>query len=336
MTEVDRQSGDGRVAGGAAPSPIGQRTGGAVGRPGAGERLRVLRIIARMNVGGPARQVAVLSRHLDPAAVRTAPARGLGRSRVRPTTWSSRGATSHMSGWPGWAGRRAASTTSGHWPPLPTEVRRFRPHIVHTHTAKAGMLGRVASVLGGTAAGARPALVHTFHGHLLHGYFSPRMTTAVVSAERLLARRTDRLVAVGGKVRDDLVAAGIGRPDRWEVVPPGIELRAMPDRAHGAYRIGCAGRDGRSSPTSPGSPPSNAPIASSRSPPGWPHATPHVTFLVAGDGELAGELLERAAAAGLRRAAAAACSAGRLTSRRSTPRPTLCSSRPTTRACPSP
>src|ERR671927_477013 len=62
------------------------------------------------------------------------------------------------------------------------EMRAFRPHIVHTHTAKAGVVGRVAARLARV-----PAIVHTFHGHLLHGYFSPRRTRLVVAAERALA-----------------------------------------------------------------------------------------------------------------------------------------------------
>src|SRR5687768_13683026 len=63
---------------------------------------------------------------------------------------------------------------------LVREIRRFRPHIVHTHLAKAGVLGRVAAAAAGV-----PASVHTFHGHLLHGYFSAPATRLVVTAERI-------------------------------------------------------------------------------------------------------------------------------------------------------
>lgn len=99
------------------------------------------------------------------------------------------------------------------------EIRAFRPHIVHTHTAKAGVLGRAAAQTCRV-----PATVHTFHGHLLHGYFSSNVRRAVVQTERTLARRTTRLVAVGAQVRDDLVAAGIGTRAQFTVVPPGVEL----------------------------------------------------------------------------------------------------------------
>lgn len=106
------------------------------------------------------------------------------------------------------------------------EMRAFRPHIVHTHTAKAGVLGRVAARAAGV-----PAVVHTFHGHLLHGYFSPTVTRGVTQVERTLARRTTRLVAVGSKVRDELLQAGVGRAEQYVVVPPGIALPAAPSRA---------------------------------------------------------------------------------------------------------
>jgi glycosyltransferase involved in cell wall biosynthesis len=112
-------------------------------------------------------------------------------------------------------------------------VREFRPHIVHTHTAKAGALGRAVAAMCGV-----PVRIHTFHGHLLHGYFSRPKTRLVVAAERVLARFSDHLVAVGGQVRDDLIAAGIGRREKYVVVPPGAGLHSLPDRANARRRLG--------------------------------------------------------------------------------------------------
>src|SRR5439155_11017175 len=106
---------------------------------------------------------------------------------------------------------------------LVREMRRFRPHIVHTHTAKAGALGRVAAGVARV-----PATVHTFHGHLLHGYFSPAKTRLVVATERALARPTTRLVTVGTQVRDDLLGAGVGRTEQYVVVPPGVDMAEPP------------------------------------------------------------------------------------------------------------
>lgn len=188
-----------------------------------------MRVIARMNVGGPAVQASGLMRHLpedefehrlytgwcaddeadfletqapDVEAIRVD---GLGRA-VRP-------------------GDDARALRQ-----LVREMRAFRPHIVHTHTAKAGVLGRLAAKWAGVGS----ATVHTFHGHLLHGYFSPAKTRAVVQVERALAHGTDRLVAVGEQVRDDLLGAGIGSSEQFTVIPPGLEL--PPARARDAVR----------------------------------------------------------------------------------------------------
>jgi len=201
------------------------------------ERLRVMRVIARMNIGGPALQAAVLARGLDAARydqrlysgsvapqeadylelcatdVSAIPVPGLGRS-VRP-----------------FDDARALGE-------LIAAMRRFRPHIVHTHTAKAGALGRLAAI-----AAAAPVKVHTFHGHLLHGYFSPSKTRLVVESERALARSCDRLVSVGEQVRDELVAAGIGDRAQYVVVPPGTRLRPLPGRAAARRELGLPPHD---------------------------------------------------------------------------------------------
>ena len=113
--------------------------------------------------------------------------------------------------------------TCARWPSLTAEMRRFRPHIVHTHTFKAGILGRVAASLARV-----PGRVHTFHGHLLKGYFPPRTVRLISIAESILARYTDHLIAVGDRVRDDLLAAGIGRAGQYTVVPPGTSLGPLP------------------------------------------------------------------------------------------------------------
>ncbi|MGH2540258.1 MAG: glycosyltransferase [Actinomycetota bacterium] len=93
-------------------------------------------------------------------------------------------------------------------------MRRWRPQVVHTHLAKAGALGRVAARHAGV-----PVVVHTFHGHTIDGGSSPLKAMARVEAERRLAARTDALIAPSPAVRDQLLAMGIGREDRWHVMP---------------------------------------------------------------------------------------------------------------------
>ena len=97
----------------------------------------------------------------------------------------------------------------------------MRPDVVHTHTAKAGAVGRAAVLLAGTR---RPVVVHTFHGHVLRGYFGTGGTLLFRAIETVLARASDRLIAVSPEVRDELVALHVAPREKFSVVRLGIEL----------------------------------------------------------------------------------------------------------------
>lgn len=231
----------------------------------------VVHVIARMNVGGPAAILVQLLDELPGQALLTGevePGEADHLALRAPATPHTKVPGLGRSPRPGDDLRALAALTR--------ELRRRRPDIVHTHTAKAGALGRVAARLAGV-----PHVVHTFHGHLLRGYFSPRITRAVVLAERALARRTDRLVAVGQQVRDDLLAAGIGQPDQYAVIPPGIAVPSPPSRAHARAALGL----------SPGAPvvATVGRLTAVKRPDRLLEVArrlPDVTFLVAGEGPL--------------------------------------------------
>ena len=110
-------------------------------------------------------------------------------------------------------------------------ARRFRPDLVHTHTAKAGFLGRSAARL---AVRPRPALVHTFHGHVLEGYFGPGKTALYRGLERTLARWTDRLIGVSRQTVDDLVRLGVAPREKFSVIPLGLDLEPFARLKQGA------------------------------------------------------------------------------------------------------
>jgi len=186
------------------------------------EPIKVLRVIARLNVGGPALHVAYLTAGLAD--------RGYETTLVAATL--ARGEESMA----------AASETRGvrieTLPALHREIgplrdaqaivrlarliRKERPTILHTHTAKAGAVGRIAALLAGSAR--PPIVVHTFHGHVLHGYFNPLTTLAFRMLERWLARVTTALVAVSPEVRDDLVRLHVAPASKFTVIRLGIEL----------------------------------------------------------------------------------------------------------------
>ena len=187
---------------------------GAAARP-----IRVARVIARLNIGGPAQHTILLTAGLDRTRFATTLITGV----VGPVEGDfleaarSRGLSPIVIPELGRSIRPARDLTV--LLKLVLLFRRLRPDIVHTHTAKAGTLGRLAARLAGV-----PVTVHTFHGHVLDGYFSPVVTRFFIGMERALARRTDRLVTVSPRLRADLLGMGIGRPERVEVIPLGLDL----------------------------------------------------------------------------------------------------------------
>jgi glycosyltransferase involved in cell wall biosynthesis len=185
-------------------------------------RVRVLRVIARLNVGGPALHAVLLTERLDPTRYETRLVTGRVGDDEGDYLDLHGTAPAGLVSIPA-LGRdvRGGRDWSAFWE-LVRLIRRFRPHVVHTHTAKAGALGRLAAWLCRV-----PVVVHTYHGHVFDSYFSPGMTRLVVAAERVLAGRAHALIAVTDRVRRDILARGIGRPDRVTVVPLGLDLDAM-------------------------------------------------------------------------------------------------------------
>jgi len=183
-------------------------------------------VIARLNMGGPALHVAYLTKGLASRGYRTtlvagSLARGEGSmSFVAEQLGVEVQSVSQLHREISLL-RDAVATRR-----LVELIRRERPHIVHTHTAKAGALGRVAAVLAGEP---RPIVVHTFHGHVLRGYFGPARTAAFRLVETALAKVTDALIAVGPQVRDDLVALGVAPAEKFHVVRLGVELETRTD-----------------------------------------------------------------------------------------------------------
>ncbi len=98
-------------------------------------------------------------------------------------------------------------------------LKRERAEIVHTHTSKAGVLGRLAAWLAGV-----PATVHTPHGHVFYGHFGPVRSWLFLQIERWLARRTSWLIGLTDAERQDHLRRGVGRRDRFAVIPSGIDV----------------------------------------------------------------------------------------------------------------
>jgi glycosyltransferase involved in cell wall biosynthesis len=201
--------------------------------PSTGSRIRIMRIIARMNLGGPAIQISGLMRGIDEHKFDQRLFTGYcdaNESDYLDTVATNIKAT-RIDGF----GR--GITFGGDFKALfalVKEIREFKPDIIHTHTAKAGFLGRLASILSMH----QSIRVHTFHGHLLSGYFGGIKTRLIIISERFLAIFTDQLLTVGEKVMRDLLQAKIGNKDKFSIMPPGLELGELPDKLESREILG--------------------------------------------------------------------------------------------------
>jgi glycosyltransferase involved in cell wall biosynthesis len=183
--------------------------------------FRIVRVIARLNMGGPAHHVGLLGAGLDPARYDTLLLYGdlgAGEDSLEPSVRARGIQMEHVPGLRPeirpWDDLRALAA-------LIREVRRRRPDIVHTHTAKAGMLGRLAAMV---AMRPRPVIVHTYHGHVLEGYFGRAKTALYRGLERWLAKRSDALIGVSSATVDDLMRLGVGDRSKFRVIPIGLDL----------------------------------------------------------------------------------------------------------------
>jgi glycosyltransferase involved in cell wall biosynthesis len=192
--------------------------------------VKILRVIARLNMGGPALHVAYLTEGLtkrgyDTTLVSGSLARGEDSMAFVADAHGVEVVRIDELGREISPLRDLMATIR-----LAKLIRRERPQILHTHTAKAGTVGRVAALLAGSRR--PPIIVHTFHGHVLRGYFGPLRSLFFRLLERRLAAGTTALIAVSPQVRDDLVALGIAPRERFVVIRLGIELdeRVSPDQ----------------------------------------------------------------------------------------------------------
>jgi glycosyltransferase involved in cell wall biosynthesis len=192
------------------------------GRLSTSEGIRVLRIFSRLNVGGPAVHVVLLAEGLDALGYRTTVALGAEAPWEGDMRALAAGKGVRVVDVPG-LGReiRPFADARALWS-LYRMMRSLRPHIVHTHTAKAGVLGRLAARLAGVR-----HVVHTYHGHVLRGYFDAPRQSFFRAVERRLARGTAVLVAVSESVKADLVGLGIAPGERIRVIPLGLELQPL-------------------------------------------------------------------------------------------------------------
>ncbi len=215
--------------------------------------MRVLRVLTRPNVGGPTRQMIAFWHAHREMGVQTVLAVGRCGDGEEPVDLTAHGvprlALEDLARGRGQAAGWLEVAELGRAPSpwrdalaarrLAACVRSLRPDVVHTHTSKAGLIGRRVARRHGV-----PVIAHTFHGMVLRDYYARPVSSLLRRVEARLARRTDLLFAVSPSCRDELCALGVV-PASTEVTPPAIELGAFfaGDRDAARQHLGVVGSD---------------------------------------------------------------------------------------------
>jgi len=198
-----------------------------------GRSRRVMHVIARMNVGGPAVLVADLMRNVDSSMFEMALVTGYcdeNESDYLDEVAKDIKAVRIVG-----LGRSVSFIKDLlAFTGLIREIKRFDPDIIHTHTAKAGVLGRITGLI------AKPSArrVHTYHGHLLNGYFGKVKTHAVIVIEKILGCISHGLISIGTNVVNDLLEVGISTQGKFHVIFPGLQELDVISKAQAQTELG--------------------------------------------------------------------------------------------------
>jgi glycosyltransferase involved in cell wall biosynthesis len=183
--------------------------------------IRVLRVIARLNMGGPAKHVGILSgRRMEARGYETLLVHGSLAPGEESLQEFAEGEGAELVYLPDLVQPIKPGSDQRAFRELTKLVRRFKPDVVHTHTAKGGFVGRSAAM----TLRPRPVIVHTYHGHVLEGYFGRGKTAVYRGLEKTAGRVSDRLIGVSQATVDDLIRLGVAPRDRFSVVPLGLDL----------------------------------------------------------------------------------------------------------------
>jgi glycosyltransferase involved in cell wall biosynthesis len=178
-----------------------------------------MRIIARLNIGGPAIHVTLLTAELQDSVFSSTLVTGQISSQEGDMSYLANELGVKPVIIPGMGRDISFFDDFITLLQLIRWTHRLRPHIVHTHTAKAGFVGRLAAYLSGV-----PVIIHTYHGHVFRGYFGSLKTSLFILLERMTARFSDMLLTISDTLREDLISFEIAPPERIKVIPLGLNL----------------------------------------------------------------------------------------------------------------
>lgn len=279
--------------------------------------MKVLRIIARLNVGGPAKHVAWLESGLRGVGVESLLVAGVVPPGEDDMSYFAEGLGIHAHVIPEMSREISPKDALTIWK-LYRLMLREQPDVVHTHTAKAGTVGRAAGMLykwlTPSALVGKPRrcrFVHTYHGHIFHSYYGRWKTRLFLFVEQALARlATDRIVVISPQQLEEINARfRVGRREQFTVIPLGLDTRPFDDwptrRAHARAEMGALDSDvlvgivGRLTEIKNHELFLEAAALLKERRAHEPKAEGRVRFVVIGDGHLRGRLESQARALGL-------------------------------------
>ena len=188
--------------------------------------MRVLHVIARLNVGGTARYITRLAEELPKHKIETFIATGFVQGSEQEDPSAKQLKVIRIPS----LGRQINPIKDRFaFKQMLEVIKELKPDILHTHTFKAGFIGRIKTREINKAAGKQVIFVHTFHGHLFDDpEFSGLKSLIIASFERRFAPRTDAIVTVGAQVARELLQRKIGQPKQFTNIPPGVEPLKIP------------------------------------------------------------------------------------------------------------
>ncbi len=180
---------------------------------------KVLRIINRLNLGGPTYNVAYLSKFMEPE-FETLLVAGMKDDTEESSEFIVKQLDLHPVYIPEMYRELHPFRDYKSYYKLRKLIDEFKPDIVHTHAAKAGAVGRLAALHSGV-----PVICHTFHGHIFHSYFTPLKTRVFLEIERYLGKRTTAIITLSESQKKELtVDYNIAPPEKFAIIPLGFDL----------------------------------------------------------------------------------------------------------------
>lgn len=180
---------------------------------------RVLRIINRLNLGGPTYNAAYLTKYLEPE-FETLLVSGMKDEQEASSEYIVKQLGLNPVYVPDMYRELNPFKDYKSYYRLRKLIEEFKPDIVHTHAAKAGAVGRLAAIHSGVK-----TIIHTFHGHVFHSYFNPVKTNVFLNIERYLAKRTTKIICLSQSQHDELVYQyRIAPSEKFNIIPLGFDL----------------------------------------------------------------------------------------------------------------